>query len=45
MLQNAVIMLLPNGEKAVLAMMTATDITIDILKKVSRAIYDSLIVL
>jgi hypothetical protein len=37
---------LPNGEKAVLTMMTATpdnDVTIETLKKVSRAIYDSLV--
>ena len=47
-LHDAAIMLLPNGEKAVLTMMTATpdnDVTIEVLKKVSRAIYDSLVVL
>ena len=47
-LHDAAIMLLPNGEKAVLTMMTATpnnDITTEILKKVSRAIYDRLIAL
>lgn len=45
-LHDAAIMLLPNGEKAVLTMMTATpdkDITTEILKKVSRALYDSMI--
>lgn len=47
-LHDAAIILLPNGEKAVLTMMTATpdnDVTIEVLKKVSRAVYDSLVVL
>lgn len=47
-LHDAAIMLLPNGEQAVLTMMTATpdnDITTEVLKKVSRALYDSLIIL
>jgi beta-lactamase class A len=47
-LHDAAIMLLPNGEKAVLTMMTATPdnrITTEISKKVSKALYDSLIVL
>ncbi|MBQ8358519.1 MAG: serine hydrolase [Oscillospiraceae bacterium] len=47
-LHDAAIILLPNGERAVVTMMTATpdnDVTIEVLKKVSRAIYDNLIVL
>ena len=47
-LHDAAIMLLPNGEKAVLTMMTATpdnNITTEVFKKVSRALYDSLICL
>lgn len=47
-LHDAAIILLPNGEKAVLTMMTATpdnNITTEIFKKVSKALYDSLIVL
>jgi beta-lactamase class A len=47
-LHDAAIMLLPNGEKAVLTLMTATPdngITTEIFKKVSKALYDSLIVL
>ncbi len=47
-LHDAAIILLPNGEKAVLTMMTATpnnNITTEVLKKVSKALYDSLIVL
>jgi beta-lactamase class A len=45
-LHDAAIILLPNGEKAVLTMMTATpdnDITTEIFKKVSKTLYDSLI--
>lgn len=45
-LHDAAIMFLPNGEKAVLTMMTATpdnDITTEVFKKVSKALYDSLI--
>jgi len=45
-LHDCAIILLPNGEKAVLIMMTATpdnDITTEVMKKVSRALYDSLI--
>lgn len=45
-LHDAAIMILPNGRKAVLTMMTATpdnDVTTEVLKKVSRAFYDSLI--
>ena len=47
-LHDAAILLLPNGEKAVLVMMTATpdnDITRTVISKVSRALYDSLIAL
>lgn len=47
-LHDCAIILLPNGEKAVLTMMTATpdnDITTEVMKKVSRALYDSLIAL
>ena len=47
-LHDAAIMLLPNGEKAVMTMMTATpdnDVTTQIFKKVSRAVYDRLVVL
>ena len=47
-LHDAAILLLPNGEKAVLTMMTATpdnDVTTEVMKKVSRALYDSLIAL
>ncbi len=47
-LHDAAVILLPNGEKAVLTMMTATpdnDVTREVLKKVSRALYESLIVL
>lgn len=47
-LHDAAIILLPNGEKAVLTMMTATpdnNITTEVLKKVSKALYDNLIVL
>lgn len=47
-LHDSAIMLLPNGEKAVLTMMTATpdnNITTEVFKKVSKALYDSLIVL
>ena len=47
-LHDAAIILLPNGEKAVLTMMTATpnnNITTEVFKKVSKALYDSLIVL
>ena len=47
-LHDAAIMLLPNGEKAVMTMMTATpnnDVTTQIFKKVSRAVYDLLVVL
>lgn len=45
-LHDAAILLLPNGEKAVLTMTTATpnnDITRAVLGKVSRALYDHLI--
>ena len=45
-LHDAAIILLPNGEKAVLTMMTATpdnNITTEIFKKVSKTLYDSLI--
>jgi hypothetical protein len=45
-LHDAAIMLLPNGEKAVMTMMTATpdnDVTTQIFKKVSRAVYDKLV--
>ena len=47
-LHDAAILLLPNGEKAVLTMMTATpdnDITRPIFGKISRALYDVLIAL
>ena len=47
-LHDAAIMFLPNGEKAVMTMMTATpnnDITTEVFKKVSKAVYDCLIVL
>ena len=47
-LHDAAILLLPNGEKAVLVMMTATpdnDVTKEVMKKVSRPVYDSLITL
>ena len=47
-LHDAAILLLPNGEKAVMTMMTATpdnDITRTVISKVSRAVYDSLIAL
>lgn len=47
-LHDAAIILLPNGEKVVLTMMTATpdnNITTEVFKKVSRALYDSLITL
>jgi len=45
-LHDAAIMLLPNGERAVMTMMTATpdnDITTKILGRVSRAVYDELV--
>ena len=45
-LHDAAIMLLPNGERAVMTMMTATpdnEITTKILGKVSRAVYDELV--
>jgi len=45
-LHDAAIMLLPNGERAVMTMMTATpnnDITTKLLGRVSRAVYDELV--
>lgn len=45
-LHDSAIMLLPNGEKAVLSMMTATpdnEFTTEIFKKISMALYDSMI--
>ena len=45
-LHDAAIMLLPNGEQAVMTMMTATpdnDVTTEVFKKVSRAVYDRLV--
>ena len=47
-LHDAAILLLPNGEKAMLVMMTATpdnDVTRNVISKVSKALYDNLITL
>lgn len=45
-LHDAAIMLLPNGEQAAMTLMTATpdnDVTTEVFKKISRAVYDRLV--